>query len=193
MEGMGADVGGESVDSIDSLPHPEHRVTGKGKHDRPQSGNETDTDSGRVDSTGAAPYSDNPGFVSLSESQHSRREGGTTIEGRETSKRGLDLSLDVKHAMESGPGRRGNGVGREKVNRVDSPQSAPSMGSKSTQTLQSHSLSLTIPQATLSTLLFLILPNGSSVPMKICQVLQMRIRQAGSLLRTPQPNYSSAG
>ena len=112
-EGIGADTGGESVDSMGSLPQPEHRVIGKSEHDRPQSGNEADVDGGRVDSRA----------VPTSGGQHDKGGREAAIEGKETG--GLYLDLDAKHVAESGPSEGGNGVGRD--DQVDPLPSAPSM------------------------------------------------------------------
>ena len=135
LEEIGADVGEERVDpEIGSLPLSEPRATAKGERDYPQSGNEADAAGGQVDSTDLAPHSDEPGFVSVSENRHGRKGRGVTTEGSKTSERDLDLGSDVEHAMQSGPSRGQDGVGREEVDRVDPPPSTSSIELKSMPT-----------------------------------------------------------
>ena len=72
-EGIRANAGGKSIDSIDSLLQPEHDVTANGEHDNPQSGNKPDLD--------LAPHSNESGYVPVSRGQHDREaavDGGGT-------------------------------------------------------------------------------------------------------------------
>ena len=90
-EGMGADVGGQSVDSMGSLPRPEHRVIGKGEHGRPQSKNRAKADAGRIDSKDPALYSNDSGPVPVGVGQHDIRERKAVIEGKEVGRLYLGL------------------------------------------------------------------------------------------------------
>lgn len=100
-EGLGADIGGESVDSIrSSLSQSEHLTTAKHEGDHPQSSSKIDVGGGRVDLREAL-----------------AGEGGT-------SESGLHLGLGLERAMEKGPSQGGNSVGREEADQVDPPPSA---------------------------------------------------------------------